>query len=61
MKNCFGEKLLGGMLYFLGKLVVKEYNGLPCTHKFKSEIQTGSRNGKYVCIGKKIWRTPLIL
>ena len=59
MKNCFGGKPLGDVLHFLGKLVLND--GLPCTHKFNSEIQAGSRNGKYVCMGKKIWRSPPIL
>ena len=59
MKNCFGGTPLGDMLYFLGKPFLREYDGLPCTYKFKSEIQTGGRNGKYVCMGKKIWRSPL--
>ena len=48
MKNCFGGKPLGD-------------DGLHCTHKFKSEIQAGGRNGKYVCMGQKIWRSPLVL
>ena len=59
MKNCFGGTLLDDVLYFPSKLVL-EYDGLPCMHKFKSEIQTGSRNGKYACVAKKIWRSLLL-
>ena len=61
MKNCFGEESLWVTHYISQVNLFLEYDGIPCTHKFKSEIQAGGRNCKYVCMDKKIWKYPLIL